>query len=70
MTRGRGAEKPVYAKNKRKQCGKKRPGVRISEQMITRGFDREIGFQAGVDGQPNDDTQSLAWQRGWADAQE
>ena len=32
--------------------------------------DHNAGFRSGVAGQPNDDTQSSAWQRGWADAQE
>jgi hypothetical protein len=32
--------------------------------------DHTAGFRSGVAGQPNDDTQSSAWQRGWADAQE
>jgi hypothetical protein len=32
--------------------------------------DHNTGFGSGVAGQPNDDTHSAAWQRGWADAQE
>lgn len=32
--------------------------------------DREIGFQAGLDGAEMNDTKSKGWQRGWADAQE
>jgi hypothetical protein len=32
--------------------------------------DHDAGFRSGVAGQPNDDTHSSAWQRGWADAQE
>jgi hypothetical protein len=32
--------------------------------------DHIAGFRSGVAGQPNDDTHSSAWQRGWADAQE
>jgi hypothetical protein len=32
--------------------------------------DHDIGFEAGVAGEPNDDSKSEAWQRGWADAQE
>jgi hypothetical protein len=32
--------------------------------------DREIGFQAGLDGAEPDDSKSTGWQRGWADAQE
>ena len=28
------------------------------------------GFEAGQEGQPNDDTKTFAWQRGWAEAQE
>ena len=28
------------------------------------------GVSAGLAGEPNDDTKSQAWQRGWADAQE
>lgn len=32
--------------------------------------DREIGFAAGLEGQECDETQTKAWQRGWADAQE
>jgi hypothetical protein len=32
--------------------------------------DHNAGLRSGVAGQPNDDTHSSAWQRGWADAQE
>jgi hypothetical protein len=32
--------------------------------------DFDAGFSAGSDGKGADDTKSVAWQRGWADAQE
>jgi hypothetical protein len=32
--------------------------------------DHDIGFEAGLAGEPNDETKSPSWQRGWADAQE
>jgi hypothetical protein len=32
--------------------------------------DHDAGLTAGLAGQPNDDTKSDIWQRGWADAQE
>jgi hypothetical protein len=32
--------------------------------------DYDAGFAAGSDGKEPDDTKSLAWQRGWAEAQE
>jgi hypothetical protein len=32
--------------------------------------DYDAGFKAGSNGGSNDDSQSLAWQRGWAEAQE
>ena len=32
--------------------------------------DYDAGFQAGEDGKEPDDTETLAWQRGWAEAQE
>jgi hypothetical protein len=30
----------------------------------------KAGLQVGLAGEPNDDTKTLDWQRGWADAQE
>lgn len=38
-----------------------------SEEEIA---DHDLGLTAGLAGQPNDDTKSPIWQRGWADAQE
>jgi hypothetical protein len=32
--------------------------------------DHDAGLKAGLEGEPNDDTKSSIWQRGWADAQE
>jgi hypothetical protein len=32
--------------------------------------DHDLAVEAGLAGKPNDDTKSVAWQRGWADAQE
>ena len=32
--------------------------------------DYDAGFKAGGDGKEPDDTETLAWQRGWAEAQE
>jgi hypothetical protein len=32
--------------------------------------DYDAGFQAGEDGKEPNDTETLAWQRGWAEAQE
>lgn len=32
--------------------------------------DYKAGFQAGTDLQPLDETKPLAWQRGWADAED
>lgn len=30
----------------------------------------KAGLRAGIAGEPNDDTKTLDWQRGWTDAQE
>jgi hypothetical protein len=38
-----------------------------SEEEIV---DYDLGFQAGTEGKPSDDTKSVAWQRGWVEAQE
>ena len=38
-----------------------------SEQELA---DYDEGFAAGSQGKEPDDTKSLAWQRGWAEAQE
>jgi hypothetical protein len=43
--------------------------------MMTEHFVEEIadygeGFAAGSDGKEPDDTKSLAWRRGWAEARE
>jgi hypothetical protein len=40
--------------------------VRTDEELA----DHDLGREAGLAGEPNDDTKSAAWQRGWADAQE
>ncbi|RXH54039.1 hypothetical protein [Granulicella sibirica] len=32
--------------------------------------DYKAGFETGVDLQPLDETKSLTWQRGWADAED
>jgi hypothetical protein len=32
--------------------------------------DHDAGLKVGLEGEPNDDTKSPIWQRGWADAQE
>ena len=32
--------------------------------------DFDIGFQAGLAGEPLDETATAAWKRGWQDAQE
>jgi hypothetical protein len=41
-------------------------GKRTEAEIV----DHALRLDAGLAGQPNDDTKSLAWQRGWADAQE
>jgi hypothetical protein len=38
-----------------------------SEEEIV---DYDLGFQGGTEGKPQDRTQSVAWQRGWAKAKE
>jgi hypothetical protein len=38
-----------------------------SEEEIA---DYDKGFECGQSGGQNDDTKSVAWQRGWAEAQE
>ena len=38
-----------------------------SEEEIV---DYDLGFQAGTEGKPLDSTKSVAWQQGWAEAQE
>jgi hypothetical protein len=40
-------------------------GERSEEELI----DHLFGFKAGTAGEPNNETKSPAWQRGWADAQ-
>jgi hypothetical protein len=40
--------------------------VRTDEELA----DHDLGREAGLAGESNDDTKSAAWQRGWADAQE
>jgi hypothetical protein len=39
----------------------------ISEEEIV---DYDLGFLAGTEGKPQDNTKSVSWQRGWAKAQE
>jgi hypothetical protein len=46
------------------------PEIDASEQETVDLAEREIGFQAGLDGEELDPAKSSAWQRGWADAQE
>jgi hypothetical protein len=40
-----------------------------SERSEVELIDHLFGFKAGTAGESNDETRSLAWQRGWADAQ-
>ena len=40
-----------------------------SERSEVELIDHLFGFKAGAAGEPNDETKSLAWQRGWADGQ-
>jgi hypothetical protein len=42
----------------------------VEERSDEELADYDKGFEAGQAGQPNDDTKSFAWQRGWAEAQE
>ena len=40
-----------------------------SERSEVELIDHLFGFKASAAGEPNDETKSLAWQRGWADGQ-
>ena len=39
----------------------------VTEEEIV---DYDLGFLAGTEGKPQDNTKSVSWQRGWAKAQE
>jgi hypothetical protein len=40
------------------------------ERTVKEMDDHNNGFEGGLAGESCDETKSLAWQRGWADAQE
>jgi hypothetical protein len=41
----------------------------FSQRSEVELIDHLFGFKAGAAGEPNDETKSPAWQRGWADGQ-
>ncbi|WP_157468001.1 hypothetical protein [Edaphobacter aggregans] len=45
------------------------PEVSGVDQDLEEVADCEIGFQAGIDGEPFNENQTAAWQRGWRDSQ-